>query len=160
MPLEVKPHRACGEDEIVTPPGTNRSQFQQKAAMVHAMMIICFNGSKITSQQLATVESYAKSLPEFYGMDFQPYYEEAKKLASSAAGDTERAIDLLSIIESEELRTKAFYCCLELSLSNADAKATAQDEVVLSAIQSSLGVSAQTASQLRESIAVKYAHTT
>ncbi|MFI8829330.1 hypothetical protein [Streptomyces sp. NPDC053431] len=132
------------------------SQFQQKAAMVHAMMIVCYNRKQITSQQLATVESYARSLPEFYGSDFQRYYAAAKALASSAAGDLRKAIGFLSIIESDELRLKTYYCCLELSLSGTDGRVAAQDEEVLTHIQTSLGISGDLASKLQSSIAVKY----
>jgi len=129
-------------------------EFEQKATMVHAMMLACYADKKIASQQIAVIESYAKSLPEFYGHDFQKYYGAAKEIASSAGGNLDRAIGYLSRIESRSLREKTYCCCVELAL--ADGHLGTEEETFLAAAQQALDIAEETVARINDVLGIKY----
>jgi hypothetical protein len=88
---------------------------QQKALMVHGMMLIGHADGKISTEQVALIDSYARTLPEFRGRDFQSYYADAKKVAAEAGGSIEAALAILSRIEGSAARKRLFACLLELA---------------------------------------------
>jgi tellurite resistance protein len=132
----------------------NADDFNDKAIMVHAMMLACYIDGKMAPQELATVESYAKSLPEYYGRDFQEYYQAAKEIAARVDGDLQQAVDCISEISSSTLRVKTLYCCLELALCDGS---TESEEKFLAEVQGTLGISPDLADDMRRIISIKFA---
>lgn len=132
----------------------NPEDFRQKSIMVHAFMLACYADGKMTSQAIATIESYAKSLPEFYGRNFQEYYQEAKRLAAEAEGSMDRAVNLLGEITAEALRKKTYYCLVELARS--DGEITLHENKLLTAAQGSLNIDPEYARQIASCMEVKF----
>jgi tellurite resistance protein len=130
------------------------NEFNQKVVMVHAMMLACYIDNKMTSQEVATIESYAKSLPEFYGKDFQVYYQAAKNLAAGVDGSLDKAVDILSDIKSEHLRRRVFYCSVELAWCDGD---IAGEEKILESFRRALQINHDLADRIRETVALKFA---
>ncbi|MBE3016060.1 TerB family tellurite resistance protein [Microbispora sp. NEAU-D428] len=128
-------------------------EFGEKTIMVHAMMLMCYIDQKMAPQELATIESYAKALPEFYGRNFQDYYEAAKRLASRADGSIDCAVGALSDIKSEILRRRTYYCALELAFADGLVEA---EEKLLVTVREALGIPPELADDMRRVIGMKF----
>ncbi|MEU1281547.1 hypothetical protein [Streptomyces sp. NPDC005805] len=127
---------------------------EQKVAMVHAMMLVCFADKAMASQQIALVESYAKALPEFFGRDFQRYYRAAKELASGAGGSLDQAVREVERISCPELRLKTYCCCLELA--HAGGPPGREEAGLLLDLETRLGIPAETVRTMREVVELKF----
>ncbi|MFF8848249.1 hypothetical protein ACF08N_37250 [Streptomyces sp. NPDC015127] len=130
-----------------------QEQFEQKAIMVHGMMLVCHIDGPISSQQLALVESYAKSLPEFFGRDFHEYYEAAKSVAADAHGSVDQAVSVLVGLTSVELRKRLYVCATELARAGGLAE---KEEKLLLSIQHVLEIDHELVREISHVLDVKY----
>ncbi|MDX2565297.1 hypothetical protein PV371_37605 [Streptomyces sp. TX20-6-3] len=130
-----------------------QESFNQKAAMVHGLMLMCHIDGNISSRQMALVECYAKSLPEFFGRDFQEYYSAAKVVAAEAGGSVDQAVNAISRITSKEMRERLFFCVLELAWADGP---TEKRIKLATSIQQCLGIEDRIAHEARNSVSVKF----
>ncbi|GAA0846991.1 hypothetical protein ACFQVD_07135 [Streptosporangium amethystogenes subsp. fukuiense] len=87
---------------------------------MHAMMLACYVDGTMHPGEIATVEAYAKTLPEFHGGDFKLYCQEAKLIAEGVAGDMNAAVELLCEIGDDHTRIRTYLAMVELVYSSGE----------------------------------------
>jgi uncharacterized tellurite resistance protein B-like protein len=125
-----------------------------KALFVHALLLTCYSDGELQEEELATVESYSKTLPELKDTDFSALFE-AAKLKATSAKSIDDAVALLSPLATRRhLARKAYLCCCELALS-AEGMSDAEEKM-LQSIQQVLEISQEEADKGKEVFSAKY----
>jgi tellurite resistance protein len=122
--------------------------------LLHAMVMMSSVDGDIEGAELATLEAFLTTLPEFRDADTGAQLAAARKL-STKYKTSEDAVGALAEISSDAVRKKAFVLVADIALSSGDVD-EAEDEL-LEAMQRVLKIDDDLANKIVEVLALKYA---
>ena len=122
--------------------------------LLHAMILMSAADGYLEGAEIATLEAFINTLPEFKNADFGAQLTAAKKLSSKYKSSKE-AVNALSEISSEAVRKKAFVLAADIALSSGDVDEA--EEELLEAMQRVLNIDDALANKIVEVLALKYA---
>ncbi len=119
-----------------------------------AMLLMAGADGTLEAAELATVGTFATTLPEFKGRDFRRTADDAVK-AIRKCKNTEEAVGLLAGLSNANLKRKCYVLCADIALSSGDVDE--QEDALLSRMQQVLGIDDATAAKIIEVLSMKYA---
>lgn len=122
--------------------------------LLHSMLLMCGVDGAVEASEIATIEAFVNTLPEFEGKDFDGLMAQAKKLASRYP-NLKDSVNALSEIQSEAIRRKAFVLAVDIAMSSGDVDES--EEELLEAMQPILQIDDELAHKIVEVLALKYA---
>lgn len=122
--------------------------------LLHAMMLMAAADGYLEGAEVATLEAFINTLPEFKEADFDAQMTAAKKLGAKYKSSKE-AVNALAEISSEAVRKKTFVLAADIALSSGDVDEA--EEELLEAMQRILNIDDQLAHQVIQVLALKYA---
>jgi len=122
--------------------------------LLHAMMLMASIDGYMEGAEIATLEGFINTLPEFRDADFDKQMSEARKLRAKFQNPQD-AVKVLSEISSEAVRKKAFVLAADIAMSSGDVDEA--EEELLEAMQRILGIDDALAGKAIEILALKYA---
>ena len=122
--------------------------------LLHAMMLMSSIDGHLEGSEIATLEAFINTLPEFKDADFDAQMAAAKKLRAKFQ-NAQDAVKALADIGSEAVRKKAFVLAADIALSSGDVDES--EEELLEAMQRVLNIDDQLASTIVQILALKYA---
>lgn len=122
--------------------------------LLHAMMLMSSADGVMEGSEVATLEGFINTLPEFKDADFDDQLSAAKKLRSKFQTSQE-AVKALGDISSEAVKKKAFILAADIAMSSGDVDEA--EEELLEAMQRIMGISDDLAQKAIEILAMKYA---
>ncbi len=122
--------------------------------LLHSMMLMSSADGFLEGSEVATLEGFINTLPEFRDADFDAQMTAARKLAAKYKSSKE-AVQALGEISSPAVKMKAFVLAADIAMSSGDIDEA--EEELLEAMQRILGVDDAMASKIIEVLALKYA---
>ncbi len=122
--------------------------------LLHAMMLMSSVDGVMEDSEIATLEGFINTLPEFRDADFDKQMTEARKLRAKFKSAQE-AVKVLGEISSDAVRKKAFILAADIAMSSGDVDEA--EEELLEAMQRVLGIDDALAQKSIEILALKYA---
>lgn len=122
--------------------------------LLHAMMLMSSVDGYMEGSEIATLEGFINTLPEFKDADFDKQLADAKKLRAKFSSAQE-AVKALGDISSEAVKKKAFILAADIAMSSGDVDEA--EEELLEAMQRIMGISDDLANKAIEVLALKYA---
>ena len=122
--------------------------------LLHAMMLMSSIDGHLEGSEIATLEAFINTLPEFKDADFDKQMAEAKKLRAKFSS-VQDAVKALADISSEAVRKKAFVLAADIALSSGDVDES--EEELLEAMQRVMNIDDQLAQTAIYVLALKYA---
>ena len=111
---------------------TPQKKATDDALLMHAMFCMAGTDGQIGNDEMAQVEGYFMSLPEFEGKNFGQVYEEAVKILRRYPNIKE-SVKSLGELSSRMLKDKCYMLCADIAMSSGDVD-EAEDQM-LEAIQ-------------------------
>jgi uncharacterized membrane protein YebE (DUF533 family) len=109
--------------------------------LVHAMLLMAGADGYIDDEEIATVEGFAMTLPEFKERDF-----------GEVVGDAQKMVRKFS---SQALKTKAYVLAADIALASGDVDEN--EDALLETMQRLLNIDDQTAQTVVWVLSLKYA---
>src|SRR5688572_29717272 len=100
--------------------------------LLHAMMLMSSADGVLEGSEIATLEGFINTLPEFKDADFDQQMAEAKKLRNKFR-DVQDAVKALGEIQSDAIRKKAYILAADIAMSSGDVDEA--EEELLDAMQ-------------------------
>lgn len=122
--------------------------------LLHAMMLMSSVDGALEGSEIATLEAFINTLPEFKEADFDAQMSAAKKLGSKYKTSQE-AVKALAEISSDAVKKKTFVLAADIAMSSGDVDEA--EEELLEAMQRILNIDDQLANQIVQVLALKYA---
>jgi tellurite resistance protein len=122
--------------------------------LLHAMMLMSSVDGYLEGSEIATLEAFINTLPEFKDADFDAQMAAAKKLRAKFQ-TAQDAVKALAEISSDAVKKKTFVLCADIAMSSGDVDEA--EEELLEAMQRVLGVDDNLANQIVQVLALKYA---
>jgi len=122
--------------------------------LLHGLLLMCSADGIIEGSEMATLEAFFNTLPEFDGKDFNELLAQANKVVARY-GNLKESIKGLSEIQSEAVRRKCFVLAADIAMSSGDVD-EAEDRM-LEAMQRILGIDDVLAQKILEVLTLKYA---
>ena len=122
--------------------------------LLHAMLLMSSIDGYLEGSEVATLEAFINTLPEFKNADFDQQMAQARKLRAKFEKPQD-AVRALAEISSEAVKKKAFVLAADIALSSGDVDEA--EEELLEAMQRVLGIDDQLAGQIISVLALKYA---
>lgn len=122
--------------------------------LLHAMLLMSSADGYMEGSEVATLEAFINTLPEFKEADFDKQMAEAKKLRAKF-NNVQEAVKALADISSEAVRKKAFILAADIALSSGDVDEA--EEELLEAMQRVMGIDDNLANTAISILALKYA---
>jgi hypothetical protein len=123
-----------------------------------SMMLMCEADEVVEDAEEATSGAFAQTLPEFRdveGLEWTRMVNDAQKILGRYKNREIEACMELQAIQSPAIRKKAFVLAADLALASGDIDA--REEQLLVNMQRALGIDDQTAHQIVNVLAIKYA---
>ena len=121
--------------------------------LLHAMMLMSSIDGYLEGSEIATLEAFINTLPEFKEADFDAQMAAAKKLRAKYQTSQE-AVKALAEISSDAVRKKAFILAADIAMSSGDIDDS--EEELLEAMQRILNIDDALANKIIEVLAMKY----
>jgi uncharacterized tellurite resistance protein B-like protein len=122
--------------------------------LLHAMMLMCGADGSFDDSEIATVEGYFASLPEFEGKDFQEVLNNAHKVLARFP-NLKDSVKALSELSNQTLKNKAFILAADIAMSSGDVDES--EDAMLEAMQRVMNVEDTVATKVLEVLSMKYA---
>lgn len=122
--------------------------------LLHAMMLMSGADGALEGSEIATLEGFINTLPEFKDADFEQQMADARKLRSKYSS-VKDAVRALGEIQSEAIRKKTFILAADIAMSSGDVDDA--EEELLEAMQRVLNIDDDLAQRALEILALKYA---
>jgi uncharacterized tellurite resistance protein B-like protein len=122
--------------------------------LAQAMLLMAGADGCIETSEIATVEGFANTLPEFHEGDFGQTIAEAQKLIRKYPTHKE-SVAALRELSSPALRIKAFLLAADIALASGDVDE--QEDALLESMQRVLAVDDATAQNIVQVLSLKYA---
>ncbi len=122
--------------------------------LLHAMVLMSSVDGDIEGAELATLEAFINTLPEFKDTNLNAQLAAARKLSAKYKTSKE-AVGALAEISSDAVRKKTFVLAADIALSSGDVD-EAEDEL-LEEMQRVLKIDDDLANKIVEVLALKYA---
>ncbi len=137
---------------------TSGSQPVKKATddvlLLHGLLLMCSADGVMEGSEMATLEAFYNTLPEFDGKDFDELLAQANKVVARH-GNLKESVKAVAEIGSEAVRKKLFVLSADIAMSSGDVD-EAEDRM-LEAFQRLLGIDDATATKVLEVLSLKYA---
>jgi tellurite resistance protein len=121
--------------------------------LLHAMMLMSSIDGYLEGSEIATLEAFINTLPEFKDADFDAQMAAAKKLRAKYQTSQE-AVKALAEISSDAVKKKAFILAADIAMSSGDIDDS--EEELLEAMQRILQIDDGLANKIIEVLAMKY----
>jgi tellurite resistance protein len=138
----------------VTANATPTKKATDDVLLLHGMMLMAAADGVIEAKEMATVEAFFYTLPEFDNKDFDELIGEANKVVARF-GTLRESVKALAEIESDAVKKKCFVLAADIAMSSGDV-AEPEDQL-LDAYQRLLGIDDATGTKVLEVLAMKYA---
>jgi tellurite resistance protein len=122
--------------------------------LLHAMMLMSSVDGYLEGSEIATLEAFINTLPEFKEADFDAQMAAAKKLRAKFQ-TAQDAVKALAEISSDHVRKKTFVLAADIAMSSGDIDEA--EEELLEAMQRVLNIDDGLANKIVEVLALKYA---
>ncbi|GDY14799.1 hypothetical protein LBMAG53_36770 [Planctomycetota bacterium] len=122
--------------------------------LLQGMMMMMAADGDIQDEEMATLASFAMTLPEYRGKDMRPILQEAKTSLRRAKSQAD-AVNAIGGIQSEAVRFKLFVLATDLAMSSGEVDES--EERLLEAMQKVLKVPDDLVKKTLDVLAVKYA---
>lgn len=122
--------------------------------LLHAMMLMCGADGSFDDSEIATVEGYFASLPEFEGKDFQEVLNNAHKVLARYP-NLKDSVKALGELSTQTLKNKAFILAADIAMSSGDVDES--EDAMLEAMQRVMNVEDGVATKVLEVLSMKYA---
>ena len=122
--------------------------------LLHAMMLMSSVDGYLEGSEIATLEAFINTLPEFKDADFDAQMAAAKKLRAKFQ-TAQDAVKALAEISSDAVKKKTFVLAADIAMSSGEVDEA--EEELLEAMQRVLGVDDHLANQIVQVLALKYA---
>ena len=119
-----------------------------------AMMMMSSADGALEPSEIAQLEAFINTLPEFKDADFDNQFGQAKKLAAKYPKPKD-AVKALAEISNPAIKRKAFVLAADIALSSGDVDES--EEELLEAMQRVLDIDEGVANQIVQVLALKYA---
>jgi uncharacterized tellurite resistance protein B-like protein len=137
---------------------TSESTPMKKASddvlLLHGMMLMAGADGVIEGKEIATLEAFFNTLPEFQDKEFDDLMSDAHKVLARY-DNLKDSVKALADIESEAVRTKLFVLAADIAMSSGDVDES-EDEL-LEAMQRILNIEDSVATKILEVLTMKYA---
>jgi tellurite resistance protein len=118
-----------------------------------AMMMMSSADGVLEASEIASLEQFINTLPEFKGPDFPRQMEAARKLQSKYKTPKD-AVKALAEISSETVKKKVFVLAADIAMASGEVDAA--EEELLEAMQRVLGIDDNLANSIVQVLALKY----
>ena len=125
--------------------------------LLHAIMCMAAADGTIEDAEDEMIRNYANTLPEFRDMDGQEFgkcFEASAKIAHKFNKDMKSSLQVLTEIQSDAVRKKAFVLAVDIAMSSGDVDES--EEEMLEAMQRILRIDDELARKAIEVISLKY----
>ena len=122
--------------------------------LLHGMLLMCSADGVMEGTEMATLEAFYNTLPEFDGKEFDDLLAQANKVVARF-GNLKESVKAVAEIESEAVRKKLFVLSADIAMSSGDVDES--EDRMLEAFQRLLNIDDATATAILEVIAMKYA---
>lgn|SRR5262245_812809 len=119
-----------------------------------SMMMMSSVDGTLEASEIAALEQFINTLPEFKEADFDNQFAAARKLAAKYKSPKE-AVQALGDISNANVKRKAFVLAADIAMSSGDVDQA--EEELLEAMQRVLQIDDRVANQIVEVLALKYA---
>lgn len=140
-------NKLLGKDKVVKKAGDD-------ALLMHSLMLMAGADGIIEASEIATIEGFINTLPEFKDKDFGSVFDQAKKVAARYP-TLKESVAALGEIESDAVKKKCFILAVDMAFASGDVDAS--EEELLEAMQRILGLSDDLATKVLEVFSLKYA---
>ncbi len=131
-----------------------QKQASDDVLLLHAMLLMSAADGQMEQSEIANVETFFSTLPEFEGKDFGHLIEQANKVIARYGGMKE-SVKSLAEIKSDATRRKAFVLAADIAMSSGDVDEA--EEQMLETMQRILNIDDDLAQKVLEVLALKYA---
>lgn len=118
-----------------------------------SMMMMSSADGVLESSEIAALEQFINTLPEFKGPNFPQQMAEARKLAAKYPKPKD-AVKALAEISSDVVKKKAFVLAADIAMSSGEVDQA--EEELLDAMQRVLGIDDNMANAVVQVLALKY----
>ena len=122
--------------------------------LLHAMLLMSSVDGYLEGSEVATLEAFINTLPEFKEADFENQMAAARKLRAKF-NSAQDGVKALAEISSDAVKKKAFVLAADIALSSGDVDEA--EEELLEAMQRILGIDDNLANTIVQVLALKYA---
>lgn len=122
--------------------------------LAHAMLLMAGADGYIDDEEIATVQAFASTLPEFKERDFGEIVADAQKMVRKYA-NLKESVNALSELSNENVRKKAFLLAADIALASGDIDEA--EDALLETMQRILQVDDQSAQTIIWVLSLKYA---
>ncbi|MFY0562242.1 tellurite resistance TerB family protein [Archangium lansingense] len=122
--------------------------------LMFAMLLMSCSDGHFDNSEAGSLVAFLGQLPEFKGKNFEELHAAACKLTNKFSTLPE-AVQALSGLSSDTVKRKAFVLAADLALSSGDVDE--EEDVLLTQMQTVLGIDDFTARKVLEVLAMKYA---
>lgn len=122
--------------------------------LAHAMLLMAGADGYIDDEEIATVQAFASTLPEFKEGDFGQIVGDAQKMVRKYS-NLKESVNALSELSNENVRKKAFLLAADIALASGDIDEA--EDALLETMQRILQVDDQTAQTIIWVLSLKYA---
>ncbi len=133
---------------------TPQKKATDDALLLHGMMLMASSDGSIGNDEMAQVEGYFMSLPEFKGKNWNAVYEDAVKVVRKYP-NLQESVKALGELSSRTLKDKVYLLAADIAMSSGDVD-EAEDQM-LEAIQRVCEVQDGTATKILDVLTMKYA---
>ena len=121
--------------------------------LLHGMMLMAGADGVIEGKEIATLEAFFNTLPEFQDKEFDDLMSNAHKVLARF-DNLKDSVKALADIESPAVRTKLFVLAADIAMSSGDVDET-EDEL-LESMQRILNIDDGVATKILEVLSMKY----
>jgi len=133
---------------------TPQKKATDDALLMHGMFLMAGTDGTVGEDEMAQVEGYFESLPEFEGKDFDAVYTEAVKILHKYPSLRD-SVKSLSELSTRGLKDKCYMLAADIAMSSGDVDEA--EDTMLEAIQRTTETSDELATKILEVLALKYA---
>ncbi|MCK6487157.1 MAG: tellurite resistance TerB family protein [Planctomycetes bacterium] len=133
--------------------GTTPRKASDDQLLVYGMMLMVGADGDVQQEELATLNSFVITLPEFRGKDLREVFRGAQQTLKGKKS-VEDAVAALAGIESPAVKKKLYVVAADLALSSGDIDEG--EEKLLEQMQKVLGIDDALATKVVEVLALKY----
>lgn len=121
--------------------------------LLHGMLLMAGADGAVEQGEIATVEAFFNTLPEFDGKNFGELLNQANKIVAKH-GNLRESIKALGEIESPAVKKKLFVLAADIAMSSGDIDES--EDKMLETMQRLLGIDDALATKVVEVLQIKY----
>lgn len=133
--------------------GSTPRKASDEQLLVYGMMLMIGADGDLQQEELATLNGFVITLPDFRGKDLREVFRGAQQ-ALKGKKSLEEAVAALKGIESPAVKKKLYVVAADLALSSGDIDE--KEEKILELMQQELGIDDALATKVVEVLALKY----